>query len=66
MKRPAETAGFAGAIAAVVARLAGVDDVDTITYLAVVIGVVPAAVTLLVSNGGLSGVVRLLWRGRGE
>ena len=47
--RPAETATpIATAIAALVAKLLGVDDADTIIYLALVLSFVPAAVTWLV------------------
>lgn len=47
--RPAETAApIATAIAALVAKLFGVDDVDTIIYLALVLSFVPAGVTWLV------------------
>lgn len=64
--RPAETAGAGAAIAALIARIAGVHDADTLTYMAVAIGLIPAAVTALVANGGLSGVARLFWRGRAK
>lgn len=47
--RPAETAApIATAIAALIAKLLGVDDADTILYLALVLSFVPAAVTWLV------------------
>lgn len=48
MKRPAETAGVATAIAAIIARIAGVDDPDVLTYLIIVVGAVPGAVTWIV------------------
>lgn len=61
--RPAESAGVAAAIAALVGRVAGIDDPDTLAYMAVAVGVIPAAVTLLVANGGLIGLGRKLLRG---
>lgn len=48
-RRPAEAAGVASAAALLVARALGVDDIATVTALAVVIGFVPAAVTWLVT-----------------
>lgn len=62
--RPAETTGAVGAIGLLVASLAGVDDATSLTAIGVVLGLVPAAVTLLVANGGVRGVLGLLWRGR--
>lgn len=49
MSRPAETAGVTTALAFLAARALGVDNDDTITGLAIVIGFVPAAVTWLVT-----------------
>ncbi len=47
--RPAETATpIAMAIAALIAKFAGIDDADTILYIALVLSFVPAAVTWLV------------------
>ena len=43
--RPAETGGVAAAAALLIARALGVDDIGTITALAVVVGFVPAAIT---------------------
>jgi hypothetical protein len=43
--RPAETGGVAAAVALLIARVAGVDDVGTVTAIAIVIGFIPAAVT---------------------
>lgn len=48
-RRPAETAGVAGAAAILVAHVLGVTDATVVTALAVVLGVVPAAVTWLVT-----------------
>jgi hypothetical protein len=47
--RPAETGAVAGAAALLVGRLAGVDDADTITAIAVLLGFLPAAITWLVN-----------------
>lgn len=47
--RPAETGGVASAVALLIARIAGVDDIDTVTALAIVVGFVPAAVTWIVN-----------------
>lgn len=55
VRRPAETAGIAGSVAILVARVAGVTDADTIVALAAVLGFLPAAVTwtvALVRNRG--------------
>lgn len=47
--RPAETAApVATAIAALIAKLLGVEDADTVLYLALVLSFIPAAVTWLV------------------
>lgn len=63
-KHPAETSSGAGAVALVVAYLLGVDDPEALVALGAALGLIPAAVTLLVANGGVRGVARLLWRGR--
>lgn len=60
--RPAETVGTLGAIATGVAALAG-GSVELVAVVGVVAGALPAAVTFLVSNGGIRGVARALWRG---
>ena len=45
-RRPAETATpVAMALAVLIARIFGVDDADTVGYIAIVVGFVPAAVT---------------------
>lgn len=64
MSRPAETTGVAGAIALVIARVAGVTDATVLVAIGAVTSSAPAAVTLLVHNGGLSGVLRMLWGGK--
>jgi len=47
--RPAETAmPIATVISALIAKLAGIEDTDTILYIALVISFVPAAVTWVV------------------
>lgn len=47
--RPAETAmPIATVLAALIAKLAGVEDTDTIFYMAIVLSFVPAAVTWIV------------------
>lgn len=66
MKRPAESAGIAGTIGLLIARVAGVHDVDTVTVIGAAVGAVPALVTFLVANGGVRGVARLVWKGRGR
>lgn len=63
-KHPAESAGGAGAVALLIAYLLGVDDPEALVALGAALGLIPAAVTLLVANGGVRGVARLLWRGR--
>lgn len=62
--RPAETAGAAGAIAGLVARVSGVRDPDTLAYITAGVGLLPAVVTTLVNSGGIRGLARLLWQGR--
>lgn len=47
--RPAETGGVAAAVALLISRLLGVDDVDTVVALGVVVGFVPAGITWLVT-----------------
>lgn len=48
MKRPAESTAAASAAALLIARAVGVDDVETVTAIAVLIGVIPSVVTWLV------------------
>lgn len=43
--RPAESAGVAAALGLLIARIAGVEDADTIVAIGIVIGFIPAAVT---------------------
>lgn len=49
-RRPAETGGVATAAAALIARAFGVKDPDTLTYLIIVVGAVPAAITFLIGQ----------------
>lgn len=46
--RPAETGGAAAGVAVLIAKLLGANDPTTIASLAVVVGLVPAAITFLV------------------
>lgn len=46
------------------AILLGINDPTAVAVMVGVLGLVPAAVTLLVANGGVLGVVRLLLFGR--
>lgn len=50
--RPAETGAAALAFAVLIARLLGVDDVDTVTAIAIVIAFVPGAITWIVVTFG--------------
>lgn len=62
--RPAESFTGATAIGMLLAIILGVDDSDTIAVMVGALGLLPAAITLIVSNGGLIGVGRLILRGR--
>lgn len=48
--RPAESAGVAAALGLLLARLLGVNDVDTIVAIGIVVGALPAAVTYTVNR----------------
>jgi hypothetical protein len=61
--RPAEALTGTAALGSVLAVALGVNDPDTITAMVAGVGLLPAVVTLLVSNGGIRGVLRLAWRG---
>lgn len=50
-RRPAEFGAAASAVALLIGRGLGIDDVDTVTAIAVVIGFIPAAVTWAVELG---------------
>jgi len=62
MKRPAEITTGAGAVALLLALVLGLDT-ETVAIVGVVLGFVPAAVTLLVNHGGVRGVIVKLWTG---
>ena len=47
-RRPAETGGLAVVVAAVIARIAGLDDAEMLTYLTILAGAIPAAITWIV------------------
>lgn len=64
VSRPAETAGAGGALATLGAYAFGVTDPQTIAAVGTVAALLPAVVTFLVSNGGVRGVARRLWKGR--
>lgn len=61
--RPAETAAAAGGIGGLAAAIV---TKDWVVAVVAAWNFIPAAVTLLVTNGGVRGVVRLLWRGRDD
>jgi hypothetical protein len=48
-RRPAETAGLAGALAVLIGYVAGIDNPAVLAALAVVVGAVPAVVTYAVT-----------------
>lgn len=64
--RPAESTAGVGSIGLLIAVVLGVDDPNVIAVLGAAVGLIPAAVTLLVSGGGIRGVLGSLWRGRKE
>ena len=62
---PASTTGIAGALALLLGHFAvGIDDPDALAAIGAVLLSLPAAVSLLVAQGGIRGVLRKLWRGR--
>ena len=63
--RPAEALAGTSSIALLIAYVLGVDDPQLVVVLGAAVGLVPAAVTLLVANGGIRGVLRTIWHGRG-
>lgn len=63
--RPAETGGAVGAVSLLLGVVLGIRDAATLAAWGTVVGLLPAAITLLVANGGVRGVLRLLWQGRG-
>lgn len=62
-RRPAESGGLAAGLVVLIGRLIGVEDPDLLAALAVLVGAIPAGITALVAAGGISGVLRRLWRG---
>lgn len=61
MRRPAETAGGAGAVVLLVGYALGVDDPGLLAAAGAVVGVIPGAVTALVHAGGVRGCWRKVW-----
>lgn len=51
-RRPAESLAIASAFALLLGRALGIDDADTITAIAVVIGFIPSAVSWVVDRFG--------------
>jgi hypothetical protein len=49
-RRPAESGAVASAVALLICRLLDVNDVDTVTALAIVIGFVPVMITWIVTT----------------
>jgi hypothetical protein len=62
--RPAELTTAGGALGVLLAVVLGVDDVETVAALTVVVGLLPAAVTGVVNAGGVRGAILSFWRGR--
>jgi hypothetical protein len=62
--RPAESTAGVGAVALLIAYVLGVTDPQVVACLGAGLGLIPAMVTLLVDGGGISGLLRNLWRGR--
>lgn len=62
--RPAESITGAAAIGVLLSVIFGIKDVQTISAMVAGLGLLPAAVSLVVSNGGLIGIGRLVLRGR--
>lgn len=61
--RPAETTGGLAGLATALAALFGADTA-TVAIVGTIAGLLPSAVTLLVTHGGVRGVLRAVWRGR--
>jgi hypothetical protein len=62
--RPAEVTGAGGTVGALIAYVAGVKDSTTVIYIAAGVGLLPAVVTTVVANGGIRGLLRLVWSGK--
>lgn len=63
-RRPAETAGVGGVAVGGLAYLLGVP-IETAAAILGVAGLAPAVVTWIVNRGGVRGVARMFWAGRG-
>lgn len=63
-QHPAEATTASGAVALLVGLVLGVP-AETAAALGVALGLVPSVVTFVVNRGGVSGLARKLWRGRG-
>lgn len=61
--RPAETGGGLGAAATFTAYALGFS-VETVAAVGVIAGLIPAAVSFVVDNGGVRGVLKLVLDGR--
>jgi hypothetical protein len=57
-RRPAESTAAAGGLAGLAVAIGSG---DTVTVVVALLGFVPAAVTYLVSNGGVRGLAAKLW-----
>lgn len=66
MTRPAETGGALGTIGLLIANILGVTDAQTIVLIGAGVGLIPAAVTFLVANGGIRGVLSKLYWGNSK
>lgn len=64
--RPSESLTATAAIGSLLAVILGVNDPQTIAAMVAGLGVLPAAITLVVDAGGLRGVLRKLWRGKDQ
>jgi hypothetical protein len=62
--RPAESTAGVGAVALLAAYVLGVTDSQVIACMGAGLGLIPAGVTLVVDGGGISGLLRNVWRGR--
>lgn len=62
-RRPAETTGGIAAAATAVAALLG-GSTELVAVIGTLAGLLPALVTAVVANGGVRGVIRVIWRGR--
>lgn len=63
-RRPAETAGAGAAIGGLLTYVFGLRDPEALAALVAAVGLVPGAVTYLMDNGGLLGIVSAVLHGR--